>query len=52
MIDNIAPEQVKTGPEIQANTVRLLYRPDASRKNLGKYFVDEKVNGIIRGKNS
>ena len=50
MIDNVLPEISRVIPERQANAVRLLYRPDVARKNMGKYFVDERINGIIRGK--
>ena len=50
MIDNVLPEISRVIPERQANAVRLLYRPDVARKNMGKYFINERVNGIIRGK--
>ena len=50
MIDNVLPEISRAAPEKQANTVRLLFRPDVAKKNIGKYFIDEEINGIIRDK--
>lgn len=51
MIDNIAPEIIRPVKEVPKTTVRLLYRPDASRQKLGKYFINEPVSTIIKDKN-
>lgn len=49
MIDNVVSEQL--GQRVEQKTPRLLYRPEAARKSLGEYFIDDGLVKKINTKN-
>jgi hypothetical protein len=48
MANNIVPENIRPSQEQKNAPVRVTYRPDETRRKLGKYFINEPVSRSVK----